>query len=259
MKAFFSRLRPSGRGVSSGTAKVPDGYCVYAVGDIHGRVDLLDRLLSRMAAHRASLGPERSEIVFLGDYVDRGLRSMDVIDRLLDLPLRADRAVFLGGNHEETLLSFLRRPDATADWLSYGGLETLMSYGVDMPRNIQSSLDGDTLTGLRDRFEKTLPTEHRAFFEGLSGFYETGDFFFTHAGIDPAKPLHRQTPDALRWIREPFLSHGNLYDKVIVHGHTVVDAVEVRNNRINLDTGAYYSGKLSAIALYDGRCDVLTS
>ncbi len=225
---------------------VGEDNVVYAVGDIHGRPDLLDRLLDRIRADAANRRARRKTVVFLGDYVDRGPDSRGVIDRLLAQGEDGLRYVCLKGNHEDAMLRFLEGGSAGYDWLGFGGAATLQAYGIDMPR-IGA---GDWLEPLRRQMRDRLPRAHIGFLESLPLTHEEGDYFFVHAGIRPGVPLHRQDPDDLLWIREPFLRSMERFDKVVVHGHTIAERPVVAVNRIGIDTGAVMTGVLTGVALH---------
>lgn len=222
--------------------KLPEGDRVYAVGDIHGRLDLLDPLLSSIASDIAAHPGEQAELIFLGDFIDRGPESKAVIDRLAagDLPAPA---TFLMGNHEEMLLSFLERPEDASQWLLNGGEETLRSYGMvpeDLARHPEAA---------RDRLLQVMPGAHLEFFESLQLSMARSGYFFCHAGVRPGVPLDQQDRFDLLWIREPFLTYEGDFGKVVVHGHTPVRRVESLANRVGVDTGAFIWGRLSAVAL----------
>ena len=235
--------------------QAPVGLCVYAVGDVHGQCRELERLLALVAADAARQCAESGLeplIVFLGDYVDRGPNSRGVLDLLCELETRFDAGTgiacrFLAGNHEAAMLDFLKEPAAGAEWLSFGGAETLASYGV---RASVGTTDPVRCRALRDALDERLPDEHRRFLTALEPMVVLGDYAFVHAGIRPGQPLQRQRPQDLLWIREPFLSSSKRHEKVIVHGHTVVDEPEFLPNRIAVDTGAYATGILTALALH---------
>lgn len=232
--------------------RVPDGRRIYAVGDIHGHRVALEKLLQMIAEDAARGRAEglAAEIVFLGDYVDRGAESRAVIDRLCGGALDGVACRFLMGNHEASLLDFIREPAATAEWLDYGGVETLASYGVRASFGIRERARCEAL---RDRFVDNLPDRHRTFFESLEPMVVLGDYVFVHAGIRPGRRLDRQRAEDLLWIREPFLSDPRTHEKVVVHGHTMVDEPELRQNRIGIDTGAYVTGVLTALVLQEDR------
>jgi len=222
--------------------KLPEGDRVYAIGDVHGRLDLLDPLLARVADDIAAHPDDRAELIFLGDLIDRGPDSKGVIDRLASAKLPAP-ATFLMGNHEEMLLSFVERPHEAAQWAVNGGEATLASYGIapdELPRHPEAA---------RDRLLHLMPAAHLAFFESLQLSAARGGYFFCHAGVRPGVPLDRQDRFDLLWIREAFLNDPGDFGKVVVHGHTPVRQVENLANRIGVDTGAFIWGRLSAVAL----------
>ncbi len=241
MLGWFNRSRPQP------VSRVPDGTRLYAVGDIHGRDDLLDRLLQSIEQDAAAAQDVRRVLVYLGDYVDRGLGSRQVIDRLLDPPLQGFETVHLLGNHEEAFLGFLEGMPIAFDWFKYGGLETLYSYDVPIPRRASGPRD---IEALRRLAVAAVPAAHVDFLRGCKLWHVEGDYAFVHAGIKPGVPLERQRPDDLLWIRDEFLTsradHGG---KVVVHGHTICERPEIRPNRVNIDTGAYASGRLTCLVL----------
>jgi len=222
---------------------VPVGARVYAVGDIHGRLDLLDDILRQIEDDDAARTSAETVVIFLGDLVDRGPTSAQVIERLLDLSHRTDRVRFLLGNHEEVFLKALAgEKGAMPFFIRIGGKQTVLSYGVseDEYRNT----DYDALTALlRDR----VPQSHIDFLNGFEDMIEIGDFAFVHAGIRPGVPLAAQVPGTLRWIRDEFINHRGELEKIIVHGHTITDEVEEQRWRIGIDTGAFASGRLTAM------------
>lgn len=232
---------------TSKEAKIPAGSRVYAVGDIHGRCDLLAELQGLITADRGSSSGQRCVLVYLGDYVDRGLESRDVIDRLLDAPLPGMETVHLQGNHERTMLDFLTDLSVGPAWFTFGGVETLLSYGISLDRSLAS--DYERLAKAQGRLSERLPQRHRAFLERLALQHAEGDYLFVHAGIRPGVPLARQRSDDLLWIREPFLSSGANHGKVVVHGHSISPQPEVFANRIGIDTGAFMTGRLTCLVL----------
>lgn len=228
-------------------ARVPDGLRVYAIGDIHGRADLLREIRRLILADAANAAPHMRKLaVYLGDYIDRGLQSREVIDLLLDEPLPGFETVHLRGNHDHELLAFLEDPQRSAAWLRYGGDATIYSYGVRLPND---SPPQERLGLLRDRLFEALPPRHVTFFATLPLTYEVGDYLFVHAGIDPDKALDRQTPVDLLWIRDDFLESEEDFGKVVVHGHSVTERPEIRENRIGIDTGACYTNALTCLVL----------
>lgn len=239
------------RGTSTARpGRIPPGQAVYAVGDIHGRLDLLDDLLRRIEAdaRRFPAGIDKT-LIFLGDYIDRGPASKGVVDRLLGEPLAGFSTIRLMGNHEEAMLAFLDSITDGLDWLTFGGLETLLSYGVPL-RTLPGS-DAQVIE-LREALAEAVPAEHLRFFRNCHLRHEIGDYVFVHAGVRPGVPLDRQTPADMMWIRDDFLrSRVPLPDHVVVHGHTIVDLPQDRTHRIDLDTGAFFSGRLTSLVLHE--------
>jgi len=224
--------------------KVADGVRVYAIGDVHGRADLLEQVFARIDADLRSTPAARPIEVLLGDYVDRGPASRQVIERLIGR--RGEReTVCLKGNHETFVPEFLQDPATLPDWQRYGGLETLMSYGLTPARNA----DAGARAELAAAFAQALPAAHLAFLRGLKPTFTCGDFFFVHAGVRPGVALAKQQESDLLWIREDFLLHEEPFGKIIVHGHTPVGQPDIRPNRINIDTGAYATNTLTCLVL----------
>ena len=230
-------------------ARFPEGRVGYAVGDIHGRADLLALLLDRLeAAADADRGAGGEPIVvFLGDYVDRGPQSAQVIDLLLSGRPRGFVRRFLRGNHEQAMLAFMADPLPHRAWLMQGGSETLLSYGVTPPAPVYA-LEADWLE-VAAQLRAAVPPVHIAFLEGLERFAEYGDYAFVHAGVDAARPLHAQAEADLYWIRERFLNSRRRFSHLVVHGHTPAERPYADQRRIGVDTGAYASGVLTAVRL----------
>lgn len=237
---FFSRFR--GATSRPASKQVPEGLRVYAIGDVHGRMDLLRPLLGKIAEDRASA--ERSEIVFLGDYIDRGSDSRSVLDTLR-AGKQSNGWVCLKGNHEEMLLSALDGTSEWEFWLANGGLETLFSYGVSA-RELMAS---GRLNELHDAVLASVPPEHIEFLRNLDVSLTVGDYFFCHAGVRPGVPLERQVEGDLLWIRDSFTRSTADHGKRVVHGHTPTMEPEILPNRINIDTGAYLTNRLSCVVL----------
>lgn len=234
-----------GRRASSPRGK--EGSRAYAVGDIHGRLDLLDDLLLRIEADLASRPEKRTFIVFLGDLIDRGPASAGVVERLRTYAPAHIKPVFLCGNHEEIFLRILRG-DATIlrDWLKFGGSECAESYGISP--EVLADLDREAAIRL---IQSKVPPSHTEFLQSFGDTFLFGDYLFVHAGIRPGLHLQEQDLADLRWIRDPFLQDDRNHGFVVVHGHTIVKEVEERDNRIGIDTGAYHSGVLTALAIED--------
>jgi serine/threonine protein phosphatase 1 len=225
-------------------ASVPEGRRVYAIGDIHGRADLLVRLLEELRRDAARGEFEgRPILIFLGDYVDRGFQSRDVIDILLSDLLSPFETYFLKGNHEAAMLQFLGDPSIGPRWAEFGGAETLVSYGIQPPRT-RTSLDDWARAS--DELQQVLPPEHLHFLRSLDLSVRIGDYVFVHAGVRPGVPLDQQSEYDMLWIRDEFLSDRKPLGAVIVHGHTPTSAPHRDSRRVGLDTGAYLSGRLTA-------------
>ncbi|GBD42668.1 Bis(5'-nucleosyl)-tetraphosphatase, symmetrical [bacterium HR40] len=227
---------------------VPDGVRIYAVGDLHGRRDLLEEIEERIAEDlAASPRVVRPFLVYLGDFVDRGMDSRGVLERLVVNPLfEGVPRVLLLGNHDLWMREFLRGQPIGASWLQFGGDATLASYGVRLDFTLP---EPQRLALARDGLAERLPDTHRRLLAALELAWSCGDYFFCHAGIRPGLPLDRQSPEDLLWIREPFLSWRGNAGKVVVHGHTVSEDPVVRPNRIGIDTGAYLTGRLTCLVL----------
>lgn len=247
LKSFRRRTETESAPRRPDFPKVPEGVRIYAIGDIHGRADLLSELHEAILVD-AITAPGRRVVVYLGDYVDRGTRSRDVLDMLIGAPLAGFEAVHLKGNHEAALLQFLKDPAFGPGWMHIGGAATLASYGVAPP----SLRDLESLMEARDSFARSLPREHVAFLLGLALHHEAGDYYFVHAGIRPNVPLAEQSEEDLTWIRDEFLRDESAFDRVIVHGHSIVEQPDVRPNRIAIDTGAFVTGQLTCLVL-EGR------
>ncbi|WP_413207311.1 metallophosphoesterase family protein [Rhodospirillum sp. A1_3_36] len=258
MDRLFSWFKHTARpGGIAGPCFVPKGEVVYAIGDIHGELRLLERLLDAIQEDfRRNADSCHGTVIFLGDYVDRGEDSRGVVERLLQAPPPGFQYRFLAGNHEQALLNFLNDPRGGTAWLEFGGLATLLSYGVSVSAG-QSSLS--RLRMARDAFRQALPDSHLSFFSGLEKIIVLGDYAFVHAGIWPGRSLDKQKVDDLLWIRSPFLESRAQHEKRIVHGHTIVEQVVIRDNRISVDTGAYATGRLSAVAFQGQDVRVLTA
>jgi serine/threonine protein phosphatase 1 len=229
-----------------GVPSVPPGSVVYAIGDIHGESEKLDLLHSMIRADARSRVAERKVAVYLGDYIDRGLDCPGIIERLIGDPLPGFESVFLKGNHEEFLLHFLETGDSSSGWFHNGGLNTLEEYGVEIRGH---SLWRPDSGGLRDGLDENLPDRHRQFLEALDLYHVEGGYLFVHAGIRPGRALEDQTSADMLWIRNRFLDSDEDHGFMVVHGHTPSDFPEIRPNRIGIDTGACYGGKLTALAL----------
>lgn len=237
-------------------ACVPADTTVYAVGDIHGRIDLLDALLEKIAGDAQNNKSPYRVLIFLGDYVDRGDGTFQVVGRLSGLTetsgfeiFRDFSIYFLKGNHEDFLVDFLDTGDHADSWLDNGGRETLISYGIDT----DAVFAGGDLERLRCDFRAAMPDRHLEFFRTLDYCRVEGDYFFVHAGIRPDVALDVQDPFDMMWIRHEFLSCRTDFGKIIVHGHSPNSLPAIEANRIGIDTGAYYSGRLTALVLQEDK------
>lgn len=239
---------PQSRAAPAKRKLAPEPVRIYAIGDIHGRRDLLDRMIEAIREDLAACPVEHALTVTLGDYVDRGPDSRGVVERLADNPFPTGY-VALKGNHEDMLARFLRDPSAGREWSRNGGLATLHSYGVD----IGPMMRGRGYGLVAASFEKALPPAHLAFFASLHLCLSLGRYFFCHAGVRPGVPFANQSEDDLLWIRDAFLSDRTDFGKIVVHGHTPSPVPEIRPNRINVDTGAFITGRLTCAVLEADR------
>ena len=241
---FFGRVREAISGSSAPSG--PDGYRAYAIGDVHGRIDLLEILLAKIEADIASRPQAENFIIFLGDLIDRGPDSAAVVERLRTYGPGDATTVFLSGNHEEVMLRILagERGRLLADWFKFGGAECLRSYGLD-PAALAAKGEAAALEAVKS----AVPKAHAEFLASFADTFRFGDYLFVHAGIRPGLGIADQAQADLRWIREPFLEDTADHGFVVVHGHTISSKVEERANRIGVDTGAYRTGILTALAI----------
>jgi serine/threonine protein phosphatase 1 len=223
-------------------ARAPVGERIYAIGDIHGCAALLDALLAKIDAEDA--GPLEKRLVFLGDYIDRGPDSRGVVARLVEIAARDPSAVFIKGNHEAVFLDFLNDPEQNAGWLDWGGIEMAMSYGVPAPERLDSE-------ELADVIRRNMPPAHLALLQALPLSVELGDYYFVHAGVKPGVLLEQQSEDDQLWIRGEFhdAPPEQRPNKVIVHGHHPIKKALDAGWRVAVDTGAVFTGRLTAVVL----------
>jgi len=235
--------------------RVPPGMRVYAIGDVHGRADLLRPLLGWIAQDNAKRGPiGQVHVVFLGDLIDRGPASAAVLEILARGGETPGASYLLRGNHEEMLLAILDgETDSASAWLAHGGAETLESYGIDPAPYF------DDVEALPAALYAAMPGSHIAVLHAMLGQVRIGDYLFVHAGIRPGVPLDAQEGRDLRWIRKEFLNSRADHGVVVVHGHTIAPTVQFRHNRIGIDTGAYRTGRLTALGLEGEARWTLTS
>ena len=230
--------------------RVPEGRCVYAVGDIHGRADLLVRLQRMIAEDAQKANSRDNALIYLGDYLDRGPLVNDTLDHVISGLNGGFEITWLRGNHEQLLLDFLDNPSILPIWLDLGGLTTLMSYGV-YPGH--SDISPQRAAVLRDALVANMPEEHLHFLRSLSLYLHLGDYLFVHAGLRPRVPLERQTPDDLLWIREEFIAEHHGFDLKVVHGHTIEKRPDHHHHRLGIDTGAYATGILTCAVFEEDR------
>lgn len=228
-------------------AQLPENLRIYAVGDIHGRLDLLDSLLGQISEECAQ-APEKlkTQLIFLGDYIDRGPHSKEVIDRLLQPMPGCLQPIFLLGNHEFVFKSLFSDATHFAGWLQFGGYNTLLSYGVSCPAG---RLTLERMTQIQEGLKEKVPASHHEFLSQLQLYSVKGDYLFVHAGVNPQKTFAEQTQDDYLWSRRGFLDVMHAWEKKVIHGHTIYPQVEVTPLRIGIDTGAYASDVLTALVL----------
>ena len=224
---------------------IPPGHRIYAVGDIHGQDDLLADLLARIEADNAGRQQAKVSIIFLGDVIDRGPKSAEVVERLRTYRPVGVRIEFLACNHEEVLLRILEgEASLVGDWLRFGGAQCARSYGLSATQLARLPA-GDVIEAIRG----AIPATHQSFLASFGDTFRAGDYLFVHAGIRPEVALSEQSQTDLRWIRTPFLDHRGRHELMVVHGHTIAKEVEYHPGRIGIDTGAYRHGVLTALAL----------
>lgn len=234
---------------------VPKGTVLWAIGDVHGRLDLLKPLLDAIIADSDATTAERKVVLFLGDYVDRGPDSRGVLQLLADIRRRAGiEWRFLMGNHEQTMLDFLSDPTVGPQWCQYGGDATLASYGLRAPDLRHKP---EAWLNVSSDLAHRLTDKERDFLEALEMSVVVGDYFFVHAGARPGVPLEQQADDDLLWIRRTFLDSDVAFERVVVHGHTPTAEVHADHRRLGVDTKAYASGRLTAVRLEDTRTSYL--
>ncbi len=225
--------------------RIPDGHRVYAIGDVHGRLDLFAQLLNRIEVDNAGRPPASVEVVLLGDIIDRGAQSAQMVDMLMTIEADMGTLHVLKGNHESAMVEALSGdPAAMSRWIVNGGDAALTSWGI-----AADVIDAADPAALLEAMEAAVPEPVIAWLDGLPLSHQVGDYLFVHAGIRPGIPIDDQDPIDLMWIRADFLNSRADHGVMVVHGHTIRPEVETRRNRIGIDTGAYRSGKLTALGL----------
>ena len=226
----------------------PRGHRAYVVGDVHGRLDLLDALLKMIEADFAQRPARKASLIFVGDLIDRGAHSAQVVERLRTYRHAVIRPLFILGNHEEVLLRVLEGESALIQkWCWFGGRECIASYGADATEFARLD-EQEALEQVR----ALVPQDHVDFLMSFADSCRFGDYLIVHAGIRPGVEFEQQSQEDLRWIRAPFLNHAGDHGFTVVHGHTIVPEIVETENRIAIDTGAYRSGRLTALII-DGR------
>ncbi|MEA2993189.1 MAG: serine/threonine protein phosphatase 1 [Alphaproteobacteria bacterium] len=236
------------------SVSLPEQSRIYAIGDIHGRSDLVDRIAAEISRDLQADPAERCLTVTIGDYIDRGPDSRGVLDRLVCNPFPTE-LVALKGNHEYLFETFLRDPSIADDWRRVGGLETLHSYGVAVAPLMMGKNYHEAAEALR----LVLPPAHLEFLGSLKTSLIVGKYFLCHAGVRPGVPLNQQSEEDLLWIRAPFLESKADFGKIVVHGHTPTEKPEVLPNRINIDTAAFMTGRLTCAVLEAERVRFLST
>lgn len=251
---MFSRLRQMlGAAPQPPAAAIPAGERVYAIGDIHGRADLLAALIAAIDADDAARATARTTIILLGDLIDRGPDSAAVIQLARGWQQRRTVRILMG-NHEEMFLDALEQEEVMRHFLRFGGREMLLSYPLDPMVYTRAEL-ADVASLARE----VIPDADIAFIRSFEDRIQIGDYLFVHAGIRPGTAIEAQRQSDMRWIREAFLDHPDSFGAVVVHGHTIFDSPQIRHNRIGIDTGAYRSGRLTALGLEGTNRWLLTS
>ena len=229
--------------------KITKSSRIYSIGDIHGRSDLLEKLLKKIKEDLEKKPIKNNTIIFLGDYIDRGENSKNVIELIINLSGCSEK-IFLKGNHEDMLNNFLKDSNLLDSWLINGGDKTLTNYGVDLKEFFFGKKDA---LQIQKEFLNKIPKEHLYFLNSLRYCYQIGNYFFTHAGVRPNIKLSKQNKKDLMWIREPFLSSKYDFGKIIVHGHTPSYQPEIKKNRIGIDTCAHITNLLTSLVIEENK------
>ena len=234
--------------VPNESPSVDDNLCVYAVGDIHGRLDLLKKIHRKIIENSQKYASYEKHVIYLGDYVDRGKNSRKVVDELINNPLKKEgfKITYLCGNHEYYMMKFMTNPYLADSWLYWGGEETLESYGIEVYNKEKSRVP---LKLIQQKINTNLPESHRAFLRQLKMMEIVGDYIFVHAGLRPHVPIHKQSSEDLLNIREEFYESDFAFEKSVVFGHTIFKEPFIGSGKIGIDTGAYSSDILTCLVL----------
>ncbi|MDA0967542.1 MAG: metallophosphoesterase family protein [Proteobacteria bacterium] len=236
--------------------KTPIDTRIYAIGDIHGNADLLNQLHKKINDDAKQYYVQNKIIIYLGDYIDRGLQSKEVIDTLINNPLEGFKKIYLKGNHEEALLTFLEEPEFGDSWFLQGGQATVRSYGAKLHDKDNQRLG---MTEVHKNFNNSLPSKHLEFYRNLKISHIESDYIFVHAGLKPGVDIKKQKDWDMLTIREEFVFSKKEFDKTVVFGHTIFTEPFQKNKRIGIDTGAYAYGKLTCVVLQDSSIKFLTA
>lgn len=243
--------------IALGEAQTPQDTRIYAIGDVHGYLDLLFKIHDLISDDLAHNPIKHHKIIHLGDYIDRGPNSKGCIQYLINLMASNEHVLCLKGNHEEKLIRFLDDPIKTAhSFLTYGGAECVLSYGV---QPVQLPVSDKQMLAFRDQLLQSIPRSHIEFIGELLFSHIEGDYLFAHAGVRPGIAIDAQSNHDLMSIRNDFISYGGLFEKVIVHGHTPHHPIEIKQNRINADTMAYTTQELTAVVLEGNQYRIIAT
>ena len=234
----------------------PAATRLYAIGDIHGSLMPLRLLHEAIREHAEAHPIERKCLIYLGDYIDRGMDSRAVLELLIHHPLPGFEHVFIKGNHEDGMLRFLAEEGNALTWVAYGGIATLFSYGVKPPDPVTDEAE---IQRARHELAQNLPPAHLDFLTRLERYRVEGDYLFVHAGIRPGVPLESQRDEDLLWIRDEFLRSDRDFGKLVVHGHSITAQADIQANRIGIDTGAFASGSLTCLVLEGSSQSVIAT
>jgi serine/threonine protein phosphatase 1 len=243
---------------SASAPKTAPSTRIYAIGDIHGRLDLLKQLHEKILLDVVGCRAKRKLLIYMGDYIDRGMQSREVLDYLIHQKLGKFQSIFLRGNHEFAMRSFMQNPKHASEWLNWGGDATLFSYKINL---FDEAKRRKSPKQLADELNEAAPQAHVKFLESLLNYHIEGDYLFVHAGVRPGISLEQQTLKDMLMIRDDFIQGGSLspIGKTVVFGHTIFNQPFLGPQRIGIDTGAYYSGKLTALVLEGTKQSFITT